>query len=91
MKEAKYGYQVWNDDNVLVSNGEGNAKTLERFAEIVKADIERKIDVIDVDDYDEDYDIDDIEELGWTVWDLETKEYLEYQGSTLVERGRDAS
>ncbi|WP_028778767.1 hypothetical protein [Shimazuella kribbensis] len=86
MRNAKYGYQVWDYDNVIVSDGEGSARTLERFAEIVKADIERKIDV---DDYDDDYDIDDIEELGWTVWDLETKEYLEFQGSTLVDKGRD--
>jgi hypothetical protein len=84
MRKAKYGYQIWNEEDMIVDDGEGSAGNLERFAQMVKADIERNID-----DYDDDYDIDDIEELGWTVWDLETKEYLEFQGSTLVEKGRD--
>jgi hypothetical protein len=32
----------------------------------------------------------DDERLGWTVWHRQTKEYLEYRGSTLVDKGRDA-
>jgi hypothetical protein len=88
VRKAKYGYQIWNVEDEILDDGEGSAGNLERFAQMVKADIERKIDA---DDYDDEHDIDDIEELGWTVWDLETKEYLEFKGSTLIEKGRDAS
>ena len=74
MEEAKFGYQVWHE-NEMVHTGFGNAATLDKFAEMVMADIEAN---------DDDYDLD---ELGWTVWNLETKHYLEYQGSKLVDQG----
>jgi hypothetical protein len=79
VKKAKFSYQIWElPEDETISN----------YVELMKEGfgnaetLERFAEIIQrsyVGD----------EEYGWTVWNLETKEYLDYRGSTLVDKGRD--
>jgi hypothetical protein len=75
MENAKYRYQIWEDPNP----GEDYTGYVQEGSGKAKT-LERFAEIV-LKAYVGD------EEYGWTVWDIETKHYLEYKGSKLVDQG----
>lgn len=86
MSYGRFGHQAWDEDDVLISDGFGNAKTLERYAELYWEHLKKGA-------YDEETgEYVDPEKCGWTVWLQEDNNvYLEFKGRHLVEKGGDVT